>query len=431
MSKSGVFGMFKHLLKNLANVSVIILAILAITLNQTGSAIATNIIHNKVVSADPANFTPNVNEGAVYKLHQAGNTMFAGGDFKTVTHGGATLNRYNFLAFNAENGTVSTFAPIFDAPVWSITSQGDNLYVGGNFKTVNGIAMRGIAKFSISSGKLDAKFKSPIAWGKVSEVAIARNKLILAGTFPEKLLAADLTTGKNTGYINFAISGSVTNDPNDTKIYRFAINPAGNRLVAIGNFTKVNSKIRHRAVMINLGSETTAVNNWYYKGLEGDNCLIERFAQLRDVDFSTDGSYFIIVASGAAAKKDRLNWAMCDMAARFETADTNPARPTWIAYTGGDTMHSVAITNAAIYVQGHFRWLDNKNGVDFASPGAVSRQGIGALDPKTGKALPWNPGKQRGEGGRDTLITPKGVWIASDTDIVANEWRKRIALFPL
>ena len=38
-----------------------------------------------VVSANPANFTPNVASGAVYKLTQVGGTMYAGGAFSSVS----------------------------------------------------------------------------------------------------------------------------------------------------------------------------------------------------------------------------------------------------------------------------------------------------------------------------------------------------------
>ena len=54
---------------------------------------------------------------------------------------------------------------------------------------------------------------------------------------------------------------------------------------------------------------------------------------------------------------------------------SSPVRPTWINYTGGDTLHSVSATGAAVYVQGHQRWLNNKFGVNDAGPGAVVASG--------------------------------------------------------
>ena len=54
---------------------------------------------------------------------------------------------------------------------------------------------------------------------------------------------------------------------------------------------------------------------------------------------------------------------MCDAAARFETADQGTAiEPTWINWTGGDSLYSVAVTGVAVYVGGHMRWLDNPYG---------------------------------------------------------------------
>jgi hypothetical protein len=122
---------------------------------------------------------------------------------------------------------------------------------------------------------------------------------------------------------------------------------------------------------------------------------------------------------------------LCDAAARFETDVASPARPTWINYTGGDTLHSVAATDVAVYVQGHQRWLDNPQGRNAAGPGAVSRQGIGAINPSTGLALSWNPGKERGVGGKDLYVTSAGLWVGSDTNRIGGETRRRIALMPV
>ena len=48
-----------------------------------------------------------------------------------------------------------------------------------------------------------------------------------------------------------------------------------------------------------------------------------------------------------------------------------------------------------------------------------------------GHALPWDPGKTRGIGGKDFLATPAGLWVASDGARIGGELHDNIALMPL
>ena len=216
-----------------------------------------------------------------------------------------------------------------------------------------------------------------------------------------------------------------------TEVYRFAVNPAGTRLVAVGNFTSVGGQTRYRAFMLTLGATSGTVNAWYYSPLQ-NLCRAGSLPDyMRDGDFSPDGSWFAFVSTGYIPQAGGVGRDLCDATARFETDVAAPARPTWINYTGGDTLHSVAATDVAVYVQGHQRWLDNPQGADSAGPGAVSRPGIGAISPSTGLALSWNPTKDRGVGGKDLYVTSQGLWVGSDTNRIGGETRRRIALMPL
>jgi hypothetical protein len=386
-----------------------------------------------VVSANPANHTPNVASGAVYKFVQVGGLMYAGGSFGSVSTApgvspAATVSRQNIVAFNPSTGAIASFAPNVNGEVWALATDGTSLYVGGTFTSVNGVARRGLAKLDRVTGAVDTAFNAGLN-GTVRDAAVVGGRLIVGGTFAGRLRAVNLATGANTGYVNVGISGTVADNAGPTEVYRFAVNPAGTRLVGVGNFTTVGGQPRWRAFMLNLGA-TATVNPWWYPPLQNMCQAATLPDYMRDVDFSPDGSWFAFVATGFVPQAGGVGRDLCDATARFETNVANPARPTWINYTGGDTLHSVAATDVAVYVQGHQRWLDNPQGRNSAGPGAVSRPGIGAIDPVSGRALAWNPTKDRGVGGKDLYVTSQGLWVGSDTTHIGGEVHARIALMP-
>ena len=150
----------------------------------------------------------------------------------------------------------------------------------------------------------------------------------------------------------------------------------------------------------------------------------------------------MIVTTGAYTSRGSL----CDTASRWEiSARGNGLQPTWADFSGGDSFTAVAVTGAAVYVGGHPRWLNNpksdgSNQTASPGPGSVVREGIAALDPMSGLPLPWNPGRDRGEGAWAIASTPDGLWVGSDTDKIGGwsaagcegcEFHQKLAFFPL
>jgi hypothetical protein len=259
-----------------------------------------------------------------------------------------------------------------------------------------------------------------------------RGRLVVAGTFGSKLLALDPTTGRDTHYIEHSITGKLANS-DAAQVFKFDISPDGTRLVAVGNFTTVDGNDRPRVLMLNLDDTGTTLSTWHYWPLDY-NCTSTRLnaqAYVQDVDFAPDSSYFALASFGYMSQRGMQGYQLCDSVSRFETSNLAPSRPTWINYTGGDSLKSVAVTGAAVYVQGHSRWLNNPGGQDSAGPGAVDRLGGGAVDPTTGQALSWNPVMPQKSGGYQILPTTSGIWFATDGRTFGGKLHRGIRFTPL
>ena len=138
------------------------------------------------------------------------------------------------------------------------------------------------------------------------------------------------------------------------------MSPDGSKLVIIGNFMKVNTQPRPQVALIDLSTTPASLANWQTDRYVPP-CFSNAFdTYMRDVDFSPDGSYFVIASTGGP------NFGtLCDTAARWESNAQGAAlQPTWVDATGGDTLSAIAVTGAAVYAGGHQRWQNNWYGSD-------------------------------------------------------------------
>ena len=396
-------------------------AVVAVAVGSTLPAQA-SLSQPAVVSENPADTTPHIVFDAlsqdVRAFAQVGRTMYAGGLFNQVQDWARTTTyaRQNFVAFDRETGVVSPLSLSFNGTVGAIeaTADGTALFIAGAFSQVNNITRRGLVKYDLVNNRVDPTFL-PGNLRTVSDIELANGAVIAAGNFTNHVVALNPTTGADTGAIAITVAGVVVSS-DETRVRQLAVSPDGTRLVATGNFATVNGQGRKRAFMLNLGA-TATLSTWHAPRFDVD-CNSDRGISARDVDFSPDGTYFVIVATGGDVPS-----GICDAAARFETANvSSTAAPTWINQTNGDSLFSVAVTGAAVYVGGHQRWLDN---------GAASRPGIGAIDPVTGMALAWNPTKSRNHGTMVLYATPQGLWVGSDGERFGREDHYGIGFAPL
>jgi hypothetical protein len=419
-------------------------------------------VQPNVVSVTPAPYTPDVNNGQVNTVGQVGSTVFVGGSFTSVSPRGssATQSRQHLFGFTAGTGTIASgFNPTVNGNVDTIIAgpTAGTVLVGGAFSTVDGTRTK-LALLNASTGAIAPGWKSPAINGEVNSLVLRNGRLYVGGYFATVagqsrlgLAVLNPATGAQLSYAVPSFTGhhnwgrncdptTATCSKAATGIKSLDINPAGTQMVAIGNFVNVSgtSTLRDQIAVLNLSSTAATVDNSWATSAYTAKCIASSYdVYIRDVQFSADGSYFVVAATGGGAGQKNTDGTRtsCDTAARYEANGSgSDVRPTWIDYTGNDTFLSVAVTGTAIYIGGHERWVNNTKGSDAPGEGAVPRPGMTALDPVNGLPLAWNPGRNpRGAGAYAMFATADGLYVGSDTDWIGNHkfHRKKIAFFPL
>ena len=404
--------------------------------------------HGGVASANPADHTPNVLDGKVTAILPLGNRIFVGGTFSQVQEVGAgkpILTRRGLFAFDPGTGAVIPgfvadldVGPSVDRAVEALAPSPDGkaIFVGGSFGQLNGVGVEKLVKLDATTGAADGRFKVSVG-SNVKDLVLSGSKLYVAGGFTtfnsqarRGLAAVDAATGALDANLDIPFT-----DPNQgsaPRVETIAVSPDGATLVAGGNFLTAGGQRRVQIAMVDVSARPAKLADWQTDRYDLE-CSEPGFdTQMRDIDMSPDGSYFVVVTTGGYAR-----WGVCTAATRWETgARGTGLQPTWWDRSGGDSYTAVVVTGAAVYVGGHMRWLNNNrpNGTSsdaLPGPGAVPREGIAALDPSNGLPLSWNPGRDRGEGTWALVSTPDGLWVGSDTDAIAGEQHGKLALLPL
>ena len=214
-----------------------------------------------LVSTNPVNYTPNINQGAVYKMAEANGMLYAGGSFThghrgrrdhaaghvhPVTHSSPSTRRTGSSPRRSRRSSTATSGRSSRAAARSTSAA----------RSPRSTAWPGAAlvKIDATTGAVDTAFNARLT-GNVTEAAVVSGRLIVSGTFAKKIAALNLATGADTGYINVPITGSVAANAGPVEVYRFAVNPAGTRLVGVGNFTTVGGEPHARVFMLDLGAD--------------------------------------------------------------------------------------------------------------------------------------------------------------------------------
>jgi hypothetical protein len=457
----------------------------------TGAGAAVPLV--QLVSPNAVNWTPNVSPGSsscnsqwfgssssldclstVYSEAVVNGEVVVAGAFTQACQPGPSSNGYcksgtvvtrnDIFAYQPGTGVIDPdFAPVLDkGPVFSVIAgpPGTNsVYIGGQFTSVNGTSSRGLAQISVTpgnsstDGKLVSTFKGHVS-NYVDALALNGNALYVGGQFTSAGSTAETAVARlnaTTGAVDPAFTITLTNPENNAalKVEAMALSPDGTHLAIGGTALTANGQSRPRLAVIDTGGAlgATAALADFTAPILSNNCSAEH-DYVRAIDFSPDGSFFVIGTTGF--RSSPLNAPnVCDAVARFSldsagTATTGTAdnvNPAWINFSGGDSFYSVAVTGGVVYAGGHNRWVNNTCGVDsLCAPNAVLANGMAALDTGTGLALPWwQPQTNRAHGIMFLASFPAGTFTGSlgglllggAATTVNGNHRGENALFPL
>lgn len=388
-----------------------------------------DIAHVVPFYATPRSLTvPAVDGGGVrVLLDDAATGLFVAGDFSDY----GTVNQRNLVAFDLATGAIDRdFAPDVDGPVFTVKANATNdaVFIGGEFESVSGVTRKDLAKVSLATGAVDPAFEAN-ANAYVKDMALSPDgsRLYVGGAFDSltsfgvqelvyKLAAVDTTTG---GLVpGYAIPlTEPTNTQSEGGVRALALTTDGSKLMVVGNFSKIAGVSRPLIGQVDVSAAAPFVTDWR-TDIYNQPCGRGEIGWMRDIDIAPDGSAVYVATAG------HFYYPACDSLNAFPMAAPQGGGEVPLKWSRmiGDTQESVAATGNAVFVGGHFRYLGREQEV-------AQRFQVGAVDPKTGRPLSWNPNVS---GFRGVLVLesePAGLFVGGDGDTSGGVPHGGVALF--
>ncbi|MBM0227075.1 MULTISPECIES: Ig-like domain-containing protein [Micromonospora] len=407
--------------------------------------------HTGLVPSAPRTDTPRITNGEITDIALIGNRVFIAGSFTSIANVGATpIAQRSLASYNIDTGKIDTgFRPTFDGSVEAVEAapDGSSLYVAGSFNTVGGVAKRKIVRLNPVTGAPIAAFTAT-ADARATALAVSKTAVYVGGQFTKVngvsrsgLVALNPTTGAVDSGFNLPLSGGIGVGGLLT-VQQLKLTHDDSKLLVVHTGRQIAGQDRYGVGLIN--TATKALLPWRTRLWEDNLSFVGGIQRVFAGDIAPNDSYFV-VTSGSGGDRPPIN----DTAIAFPVTGNDNVQPIWVS-RHFDSVYSVAITETAVYVGGHFSWQESPTsnvpwpGLDNVGYGTgqglsgyglgdqvVRRDHLGALDPKTGTALEWNPGSNSYEGEKAMLATPRGLFVGGDGNIKGAKTVGRVGFFDL
>jgi hypothetical protein len=421
-------------------------SVLALGMGSTYAVAAT-----RDASPHPAVGTPALAaKGAaerVRQLVQCGGTMYAVGTFTEISQNGTVYPRNNVFSFSATDPfTMTSWNPDVNGTVNTIAFNGANCadaYIGGQFSSVDGAAVKNIAEIDTTTGALVPGFRHD-ASGPVETILAVNGHLLAGGRFrgingsaaDPYYASLSPATGEDDGFVDLGISGHYRYKgvrSNSTEVYNQQLSPDGALVLVEGDFTLVGGLPRQQIFMINVTGRAATVTGWSSPAWDGSDptgggqydrywqCSDDQPFYIQDAAWSPDGSTIYLATTGDRPWRWNARFplvGLCDSVSAISSQQEENPPISWTNYTGCGSLYTVAAASSAVFVAGDEQWADNPDGCKHAGPGSVKAPGMAGFT--AGGMLLLNARGtaglySRSPGPADLLLTDAGLWIGGGT----------------
>ncbi|HVG65192.1 MAG TPA: PKD domain-containing protein [Actinomycetota bacterium] len=408
--------------------------------------------HTGLVPSTPRTNTPRISTGEIWDIEVVGQRAFIAGTFSSLqnTTGNTAVVNQRFLAsYNYQTGLIDTaFRPTFGGGgvnAVEASPDGTKLYVAGSFNTVNGVTKRKIASISLTTGAPVAGFTAN-AGAQATALAATNSTLYVGGNFQTVngtarvgLVALNGATGAVVpGFVNnmsggIGVNGALT-------VQQLKLTHDDTKLLVVHTGRKIANQDRYGVGLIS--TQTNQLLPWRTRLWDDNLQFVGGIQRVYAGDIAPNDQYFV-VGSGSGGDRPPIN----DTAVAFPVAGNDNVQPLWVS-RHFDSVYSVAITERAVYVGGHFGFQESPTapdpwpGLDDVGYGTgqglagyglgdavVRRDHIGALNPADGKALEWSPGSNSFEGNKAMEATTRGLFVGGDGMYQGGKNTGRVAFY--
>lgn len=407
--------------------------------------------HTHLVPQVPRTDMPKISNGEIFDIAATGNTVYIAGSFTSVTKGATTLAVPGLTAWDINTGNIlPNFRPNIvggGVAAVEVTPDGSKLFIAGTFNTVNGVSTQKVASLNPTTGAPVASFGFTGSTNNpASALAATNTTLYVGGRFTRingvnrsGLAAVNATTGAVDAGFNLPLTGGIGVNGALT-VQQLKLTHDETKLLVVHTGRQIAGQDRLGVGLIDTATKTLLP--WRTRLWDDNLARLGGVTRIYAGDISPDDSYFV-VGSGSGGDAPPIS----DTAVKFPIAGGDNTQPLWVS-RHFDSVYSLAITEDAIYVGGHFQFepspsapspwpgLDN---VGYGTGQGLSGYGLGdavvrrdhlsAIDPATGHAMEWDPGSNSFQGNKAMLATPRGIFAGGDAGIQGGKSVGRIAFF--